>query len=666
MSRPKQPDLSPAALARAIVMLRAQGKDEEADELAAYLPPAHDPLPHLDGNGLPVHHTGPVPGDTDPKTPPPATGMPMPPVPGGLSPHGPPHPENPHSAGSAPPRVMKAFDPTSPLDAIAYAKLLTDDVVNAIAEKWFWPDGSSKTRARIQHMIRQVAEDHGLSVRDAASALEKAMLLNGGEHVVGGPKAYWQVVSQLDSAPTSSPNVTSEPERRFGCVMLPLPPGAADRVLALGRMIPDHDLADAGREDQPHVTAVYGIHSDDPLPVYRVLENFRPVKLKLGNCSVFPGEAYDVLKIDVESDALKRLNSSLRSLPHTSTYKNFVPHCTIAYVRPGLGAVYAARFGDLDTTCVADVAVFSDSQKQRSMVPLGRMVRVEKSAMSYLNSGTGGALVAPAGMAGKPVKLRRKKRKLLARMCKDALAELSGFEKAFDPSEPRDTKGEWTGGDQDAAGSGIATQSDFKSAVSFGNFIGAAMSSVADVSSEKLSARVKAAKDVASKLTPAALSRLSESVRSVKSYKDTDGIKEAFNKIPGVSPATDDEDVGGFYDPVNGTLHIDGGFGSIYKDSLGESNLSAKGIYAHEVTHGIDAQLNSRGKRVYALSAMPAFRDAFNEEIADGQLSDFATTHPSEGFAEFGRLLYGSDVPIETVAKRFPKTLAYFRSEGLV
>ncbi len=592
MSRPKQPDLSPAALARAIVMLRAQGKDEEADELAAYLPPAHDPLPHLDGNGLPVHHTGPVPEDTDPKTPPPATGMPMPPAPGGLSPHGVPHPENPHSAGSAPPRITKAFDSTSPLDAIAYAN--------------------------------------------------------------------------LPAAQLSSPNVTSEPERRFGCVMLPLPPGAADRVLALGRMIPDHDLADAGREEFVHCTALFGLHSDDPLPVYRVLENFRPVKLKLGNCSVFPGEAYDVLKIDVESDALKRLNSSLRSLPHTSTYKNFVPHVTIARVLPGLGAVYAARFGDLDTTCVADVAVFSDSQKQRSMVPLGRMVRVEKSAMSYLNSGTGGALVAPAGMAGKPVKLRRKKRKLLARMCKDALAELSGFEKAFNPSEPRDAKGEWTGGDQDAAGPGTATQSDFKTAVAFGNFIGAAMSSVADVSSEKLSARVKAAKDVASKLTPAALSRLSESVRSVKSYKDTDGIKEAFNKIPGVSPATDDEDVGGFYDPVNGTLHIDGGFGSIYKDSLGESNLSAKGIYAHEVTHGIDAQLNSRGKRVYALSAMPAFRDAFNEEIADGQLSDFATTHPSEGFAEFGRLLYGSDVPIETVAKRFPKTLAYFRSEGLV
>lgn len=74
------------------------------------------------------------------------------------------------------------------------AETFADDV----AEKWFHPDGSAKTRATTQTMIRDTMERLNLPLREAAGLLEKAMLRNGGSHVVGGPQAFWDVVDHME------------------------------------------------------------------------------------------------------------------------------------------------------------------------------------------------------------------------------------------------------------------------------------------------------------------------------------------------------------------------------------------------------------------------------------------------------------------------------------
>lgn len=394
-AKPTAVKMTPAAIARAVLFLRADGKRAAADYLVSHLPPHADhhsvpPTQQPDPNGDDTGDYDPLPDDQGDGSQQPAQA---------LSPHSAPQPDNPSSEGSLPGKIDKAFDPTSPLDHLT----------NLPA------DGS---------------------------------------------------LGRAPSFPVAAvPSPNEKPAHKFGCVYLTLPAEARDRILSLGRMIPDHDLADDGREETVHATALFGLHHSDPAPVYEVLSHFRPVRMRLTNVSVFPGAAYDVVKADVESDSLRRMNAALRSLPHTQTHPNYIPHVTIAYTKPGLGAVYAARFGSLDIPLIATTAVFSDADGTKNVIPLGRTVTVEKSAMSYLSSGAGGALVGPSG-PGKRIKLKRN-RAALARVCKDALAELGGdygpislgeetpaepFDsvafvfgaKAFDPSEPRDAAGKWS------------------------------------------------------------------------------------------------------------------------------------------------------------------------------------------------------------------------------
>lgn len=212
---------------------------------------------------------------------------------------------------------------------------------------------------------------------------------------------------------------------RLSCVYLLVPEPLRSRVLALGRLIPDSDLAEGGREEEPHCTAFFGLHDSDPAPVFEILSHFRPVRLRTGKIGVFHRDDYDVLKIDVESDQIRRMNAAFRNLPHTSEFRNFVPHITIAYVKKGLGPVYALSFNDLDDECVCGTAILSDPDHNHAAYPLGRMITVQKAAMSYLHGECGGALVPPSAMDRASKVQRNKKR--LKRILKDALGDLNIF-----------------------------------------------------------------------------------------------------------------------------------------------------------------------------------------------------------------------------------------------
>jgi 2'-5' RNA ligase len=162
-------------------------------------------------------------------------------------------------------------------------------------------------------------------------------------------------------------------DHKFACALCPLPDDAARRVLALGRMIADEDLADEGRESEPHVTALYGLHDDDPQAVADVLAKFGPLDVTLGRVSVFPASdagGADVVKLDVKGDDLHRLHDALKGLPHTLTHPDYQPHVTLAYVKPGRGARYAGndalaglrvRLGDVE---------FSDRCGRATTLPL--------------------------------------------------------------------------------------------------------------------------------------------------------------------------------------------------------------------------------------------------------------------------------------------------------
>lgn len=143
---------------------------------------------------------------------------------------------------------------------------------------------------------------------------------------------------------TSTINENDAP-RKFGCLMLQFDEeGWKDEVES---MIDENDLYEEeeghGLELEPHCTVLYGFH-DDEFSLDKCMDMLVPsedVKVSTKKISLFENEKYDVLKYDIESEDLNRLNSEFSdSFKNTNDYPEYHAHCTIAYLKPGMGKKY--------------------------------------------------------------------------------------------------------------------------------------------------------------------------------------------------------------------------------------------------------------------------------------------------------------------------------------
>lgn len=172
------------------------------------------------------------------------------------------------------------------------------------------------------------------------------------------------------------------------------------RLQELADAIADEDLAADGREDEHHVTVKYGLHTQDPEDVRHIVEGFGPVVARLGKVSLFPAsessahkeqdEQYDVVKVDIDSPDLRRLNRLLcKSLEHTDTHPNYKPHVTLAYVKPGLGKKYVGK-GLGGHEVHLNLLTFSDREGNRTEIGLtpGAARLAGKSSRRKAMSGT--------------------------------------------------------------------------------------------------------------------------------------------------------------------------------------------------------------------------------------------------------------------------------------
>lgn len=166
----------------------------------------------------------------------------------------------------------------------------------------------------------------------------------------------------------------------YGCVMAMLPKELADKVRGYAALIPDEDVYDDGsgehgREDDPHVTVKYGLHTDDGDEVREVLRDNPPANVKLGRMSVFNNDDYVVLKIDVDSPDLHALNKQIvENLKCTDGFPVYHPHVTVAYLkhRKGDENWYRKLFSDMfeGEECELDKLLFSTADDKEYWVDL--------------------------------------------------------------------------------------------------------------------------------------------------------------------------------------------------------------------------------------------------------------------------------------------------------
>ncbi len=125
---------------------------------------------------------------------------------------------------------------------------------------------------------------------------------------------------------------------QFSSTQINLPQNLANKVFEWGEEnIKDENLYvqddDHGREDELHITVLYGLHANSPDKVKELLKEEKPFEVSLGRVSSFKQDNFDVIKIDVFSEKLHKLNKVLNELPTTNKFSTYRPHITIAYVK---------------------------------------------------------------------------------------------------------------------------------------------------------------------------------------------------------------------------------------------------------------------------------------------------------------------------------------------
>lgn len=178
----------------------------------------------------------------------------------------------------------------------------------------------------------------------------------------------------FDSGAGSEP---AKPPREFASTQIDLDPATSKAMADIARTIDPADLAEDGIETDSHVTVKFGLHADTPKEVQQLLSSESPIRLKMGKVSLFQNPDADVLKVEIDSPDLHRLNKKLSSLPHTDTHPDYKPHATIAYLKPGKGQKYVDRIGDhfAGREVSSGAITFSGKDRMKVRVPLGSSER---------------------------------------------------------------------------------------------------------------------------------------------------------------------------------------------------------------------------------------------------------------------------------------------------
>ncbi len=115
-----------------------------------------------------------------------------------------------------------------------------------------------------------------------------------------------------------------------------------------------------GKETNPHVTILYGLHGTiKDSEIESDLKDIKEPSIKMKGISEFSNDKFDVLKFDVDSKDLNKLNKRFNEYPNTQTYPDYHPHCTIAYLKPKTAEKYKKKLKDVKINFECENIVYS-------------------------------------------------------------------------------------------------------------------------------------------------------------------------------------------------------------------------------------------------------------------------------------------------------------------
>lgn len=168
----------------------------------------------------------------------------------------------------------------------------------------------------------------------------------------------------------------------YGCVMLFFDIGKGNWK-NIQSLIDDEDIYTGegdqsyGREDEPHVTILYGLHDDiEDSTIEDLIDEIKPTKLTLKKISLFENDKFDVIKFDVigaSEGKLGKMNAKFAELPHTTDFPDYHPHATIAYVKTGTGKKYVQNLSSEDAITVeCNNVVYSKADDTKNKYKLNK------------------------------------------------------------------------------------------------------------------------------------------------------------------------------------------------------------------------------------------------------------------------------------------------------
>lgn len=168
----------------------------------------------------------------------------------------------------------------------------------------------------------------------------------------------------------------------YSSVQINLPSILADQIVRWGdETIKDSDIYSPpndlihGREDESHITLLYGIHSQSPEQVQAILAREQPFEVRLGQISIFTtNDEFDVVKIETSSPSLFYFNHLLKNnLQNTSSFDTYRPHVTIAYIKKNLYSNLIGNSNFKDWRWTANSVVFSSANGEKTPIRLNTL-----------------------------------------------------------------------------------------------------------------------------------------------------------------------------------------------------------------------------------------------------------------------------------------------------